>query len=397
MRGFGSRRRSRTGIPFASLRSERAIVQVDVSRLESRPYRFVMAGGGTGGHIFPALAVAKILRSHGHEVLFVGTREGLESRLVPEAGYRMEYLKAGGLNRVGLKRQLQTALQLPASSGIATGILTSWRPDAVFSTGGYVAGPVVIAAMLRRLPLVVMEPNAMPGFTNRKVAPFVTRALVGFEETRRWFPPGRTEVTGLPIRAEFFQITRKRDGVFTLLITGGSRGARSLNRAARESWPLFRASRTPIRILHQTGINEYETLRKEFGSSGVEGEVVPFLGDMAAAFASADLVLARSGAGSVGEIAAAGMPSILVPLPFAADDHQRKNAEALVQASAAKMVLDRELDGKRLFDEVEALRSHPEQLAEMSDRVRDLAHRGAAERAASVLEEAAARKKIRAE
>jgi UDP-N-acetylglucosamine--N-acetylmuramyl-(pentapeptide) pyrophosphoryl-undecaprenol N-acetylglucosamine transferase len=380
----------------AGFRSERAIVHVDVSRLEARPFRFVMAGGGTGGHIFPALAVAKILRSHGHEVLFVGTRDGLESRLVPEAGYRMEYLKAGGLNRVGLKRRFQTALQLPISGGIATGILTSWRPDAVFSTGGYVAGPVVIAAMLRRLPLVVMEPNAIPGFTNRKLARFVTRALVGFEETRRWFPPGRTEVTGLPIRAEFFQIRRKRDGIFTLLITGGSRGARSLNRAARESWALFREHRTPIRILHQTGISEYETLRKEFESSGVEGEVVPFLSDMAAAFERADLVLARSGAGSVGEIAAAGMPSILVPFPFAADDHQRRNAEVLARASAAKMVLDRELNGRRLFDEVEAIRSNPEQLAEMSDRARGLAHRGAAERAAAVLEEAAARKKIQA-
>src|SRR5262245_21547726 len=138
-------------------RPERAIVQIDVSHSDVRPYRFVMTGGGTGGHIFPALAVAKILRSHGHEMLFVGTREGMESRLVPEAGYRMECLKAGGLNRVGLKRQFRTVLQLPVSSGIATGILSSWRPDAVFSTGGYVAGPVVIAAILRILPLIVME------------------------------------------------------------------------------------------------------------------------------------------------------------------------------------------------------------------------------------------------
>jgi UDP-N-acetylglucosamine--N-acetylmuramyl-(pentapeptide) pyrophosphoryl-undecaprenol N-acetylglucosamine transferase len=356
-------------------------------------YRFIMAGaGGTGGHIFPALAVAKILRERGHDVLFIGNREGMEARLIPEAGYQMEFIQVGGLNRVGWKRQLRTAMELPISAGAATGILGSWKPDAVFSIGGFVAGPVVLAAVLRRVPVVVMEPNAVPGFTNRKLAPFVRRALVGFEETARWFPAGRTELTGLPIRAEFFTLRRKTEGTFTLFITGGSLGARTLNRASRESWPLFREQRTPIRIVHQTGRSEYEAIAKEFASAGVEGEVVPFLKDMPAAFAQADLVLGRAGAGGVGEIAAAGMASILVPLPFAADDHQRKNAEALVKHGSARMVLNEELSGERLYAEVEALRRSPEMLTEMRERVRAFARPGAAERAAEVMEQTALQK-----
>lgn len=352
-----------------------------------------MAGGGTGGHVFPALAVANILRERGHKVLFVGTRQGMESRLVPEAGYPLEYIRVGGFNRVGVKRQLQTAFELPISTGIVTGILGSWRPHAIFSMGGYVAGPAVIAAVLRRVPIVIMEPNAIPGFTNRKLAPFVYRALVGFDETARWFPPGRTEVTGLPIRDDFFHLSPKTEGKFTLLITGGSRGARTLNRASRESWPLFRQNQTPIRILHQTGTGEHHALAEEFQYSGVEGEVVPFIRDMSTAFSQSDLVLGRSGAGGLGEIAAAGMPSILVPLPFAADDHQRKNAEALVNAGAARMVLDKELTGERLYREVEALAQNPAELGEMRARVRRFARPGAAQRAATVLEEAALRKK----
>lgn len=358
-------------------------------------YRFLLTGGGTGGHVFPALAVAAVLRERGHDILFIGTRTGMEARLVPQAGYAIEYIQIGALNRVGLLQQIKTAFQLPIGTGIATGILGDWHPDAVFSMGGYVAGPVVIAAVLLRIPLVVMEPNALPGFTNRKLARFVYRALVAFEETSKWFPPGRTEVTGLPTRQQFFDIQRKTGGVFTLLITGGSRGARTLNRASRESWPLFRERQTPIRIVHQSGTSEFESLQTEFRNTGLAGEVVPFINDMPKTFSEADLVLARSGAGSVGEIAAAGMASILVPFPFAADDHQRRNAEALSNAGAARMVPDAELTGERLFQEVEALRANPEQLAAMRERVRTFARPGAAERAADVLENAAREKNER--
>jgi UDP-N-acetylglucosamine--N-acetylmuramyl-(pentapeptide) pyrophosphoryl-undecaprenol N-acetylglucosamine transferase len=374
------------------------------SRMSSR---FVVTGGGTGGHVFPGLAVARLLRDGGDEVTFLGTREGLEAKLVPDAGFAIDFLRIGGLNRVGVLRQLRTLWQLPSSVLKAHSVLRKRNADAVFSTGGYVAGPVMLAAILAGVPLVVMEPNAMPGLTNRSLGRFVYRALLGFETARRWFPEGRAEVTGLPVRREFFAVRPKPAPAlgesFTVLITGGSRGARTLNRASRESWPLFTRAGSPVRIIHQAGSRveageaEHVTLAREFATIGLEGglqgEVVPFLPDMAARFAEADLIVGRAGAGSVAEIAAAGMPALLVPLPFAADDHQRKNAETLAQAGAAIMVADNEMTGARLFEEVERLRKEPGALEEMRRRVRQFAKPGAAERAAEVLREAAERKR----
>ena len=356
-------------------------------------YSFVLTGGGTGGHVFPALAVAEVLRQRGHKLLFVGTREGMEARLVPAHGYRIEFVQSGGLNRVGLRQILQTAAQLPVGLFTAQRLLKQFQADAVFSMGGYVAGPVMMAALIGRVPLVVMEPNAVPGVANRWVARRVYRALLGFESTRKWFPADKTEVTGVPVRPAFFDVEPKRGGVFTVLITGGSRGSRTLNRASRESWPLFRAAAAAIRIVHQAGAAEHAALAEDFAKAGVEGEVVPFIADMAEAFAATDLVIGRAGAGGVNEIAAAGMASVLVPFPFAADDHQRKNAEELAAGGAARMILDGELTGERLFKEVEELRTNPEALLQMRLRARRFARPGAAQRAAAVLEEAASRKK----
>ncbi len=343
--------------------------------------------------MFPALAVARVLRERGHQILFIGTREGMESRLVPEAGFEIQFIRSGGLKRVGLWKQVQTAALLPASVGAAWPLLRRFRPQAVFSMGGYVAGPVMAAALLCGIPLVVMEPNAVPGLANRRVAGRVYRALVGFDRTRAWFPQGKCEVTGVPVRSEFFEIQPKHEGTFSVLITGGSRGSRTLNRATLESWPIFKESGTPVRIIHQTGAAEYETVASAFASAEIEGEVVAFIQNMPDVFAQSDLVVGRAGAGAVNEIGAAGMASILVPLPFAADDHQRKNAEVLVEAGAARMVLDREMSGVRLFREIEMLRQNRDELDQMRDRVRQFARPGAAERAAEILEEVAAVKK----
>lgn len=353
-----------------------------------------MTGGGTGGHVFPALAVARVLRDHGHQLLFIGTQEGMESRLVPEDGFEIAFVRSGGLNRVGLRKQMRTAVQLPGGVATAWSILRRFRPHAVFSTGGFVAGPVSLAAIFSNTPLIVLEPNAIPGFTNRRVARRVHRALLGFPSTAAWFPPSKSEVIGYPVRPEFFSLRPGQNREFTVLITGGSRGARSLNRASRESWPLFQKSQTPVRIVHQTGVTEHESLVREFAATGLSGEVVPFIRNMADAFSQADLVVGRSGAGAVSEIAAGGMASVLVPLPFAADDHQRRNAETLVNAEAARMLLDSELNGAQLFDVVEALRHDGDGLRRMRDQVRQFAKPGAAERAAAVLEETAAKRKI---
>lgn len=346
--------------------------------------RVLMAGGGTGGHVIPALAVARELQRRGHEPFFVGTRDGLEARLVPEAGFAIEFIEIGGLKRVGLARTLRTLWQLRLSSARMFAALGRWRPAAVFSMGGYAAGPVMLAAAARRIPMVLMEPNAVPGLTNRWMGRLAARALVSFEETARWFPRGKAELTGLPVRAEFFDLPPKpREEKFTILITGGSRGSRTLNQAARESWPLFKDF--SVRLIHQTGREAYDEIARAFSSAGLDGQVLPFIDDMPAAFACADLLVCRSGAGAVAEVAAAGKPALFVPFPFAADDHQARNAELLARAGAAKLVRDREFNGRRFFDEVSKLT--PAELETMGAKARRFARPGAAARAAAILEQ----------
>jgi UDP-N-acetylglucosamine--N-acetylmuramyl-(pentapeptide) pyrophosphoryl-undecaprenol N-acetylglucosamine transferase len=356
---------------------------------DKRMATIVMAGGGTGGHVMPLLAVARELQAGGHQSVFIGTRNGFEAKLVPPSGFPLEFIEIGGLNRVGVLRTLHSLSQLPLSVWQSKALLEKHDASAVFSLGGYAAGPVVLAALWKRSPLVVMEPNAMPGLTNRKIGRFVRRALLSFPDAARFFPPGKSEITGLPVRPEFFKIApKKRDAKLTILITGGSQGSRTLNEAARGSWSYFREARFPVRFIHQTGTTMHAALAQKFAESEMEGEVAPFIDDMPAAFARADLVICRAGAGAVAELAAAGKPSILVPLPTAADQHQLRNAEAFQKAGASVLVPDPEMDGGRLFEEVEKLRLRAELLQRMSERVRSFAHPDAARRAANVLEEA---------
>jgi UDP-N-acetylglucosamine--N-acetylmuramyl-(pentapeptide) pyrophosphoryl-undecaprenol N-acetylglucosamine transferase len=379
------------------------------------------------------------MRQRGHESLFIGTRGGLESRLVPQAGFPIEWIGIGGLNRVGVAQTLRTLWQLPRSVWRSWMILRRTRPAAVFSMGGYVAAPVVLAAVLRGVPVVVMEPNAMPGLVSRSLARFVRRALVAFGEAQSFFPEGRSEVCGLPVRQEFFEVgDRQQSDVFTVLLTGGSRGARALNRIARDCWPLLAKALsgqpavaatesggeageiaspgrephvspsaqesagaedsvqtstivpTSIRWIHQSGLDEFETMRAAFAESGLEGQVAPFFPDMAIEYAGADLIISRSGAGAVSEIAAAGRPAILVPFPYAADDHQKHNAQAFERAGAALLFDQVGLTGATLCDAIVALAKEPARRREMGRQARALAHHGAARRAADVLEEVAA-------
>ncbi len=289
-------------------------------------------------------------------------------------------------------QRIRTLAQIPVSTVRVLQIFRNRKPKAVFSMGGYVAGPVMIAARLSGIPIVVMEPNAVPGLTNRRMGKWIAKALLSFPETLRYFPEGRAEVTGMPVREEFFKIQPRDEPrvPFTILITGGSRGSRTLNEAARGSWNHF-AQRMLVRILHQCGTEMFSALDGDFRGSGVSGEVTPFIKDMPHAFDSADLIICRSGASTVSELAAAGKPSILVPFPFAADDHQLRNAEAMVRAGAARLVLDREMNGQRLFDEVLALASAPQTLQSMSRNAKAVARPGAASRAAHVLEKLAVR------
>jgi UDP-N-acetylglucosamine--N-acetylmuramyl-(pentapeptide) pyrophosphoryl-undecaprenol N-acetylglucosamine transferase len=351
---------------------------------------FAMACGGTGGHVIPGLAVARILRERGHQPFFIGTRHGTEGKLVPPEGFPLEWIEIGGVKGLNAARAWRSLRQVPASVRRVLGYFDRYRPAAVFSMGGYAGGPVMAASRWRRVPLVIMEPNAVPGLANRWMGRWATRALLSFRDAERWFPRGRTEIAGLPVRREFFSLPPKAPSDrLTVLITGGSLGSRTLNWATEESWPLFRAAKIPVRLLHQTGNEAYPGVAQRFAESCLEGQVMPFITDMAAAFADADLIVCRSGAGAVTEVAAAGKPSILVPFPFAADDHQLKNAEALAHAGAARLVLDSDLSGRRLFEEVTRLAANPAALRELGENARVFAHPGAAERAADVLEEVA--------
>lgn len=330
-----------------------------------------MTGGGTGGHVIPALAVAGELRAMGHEVTFVGTRAGIEARLAPAAGFPIVFVGVGALNRVGWARRLRTLATLPFAVLRAMRI----RAEAVFSMGGFAAGPMVLAAILRGTPVVAMEPNAVPGFTHRRAARWLARVLVNFEETARWFPEGRAERTGVPVRPEFFAAGNKTRGdEFVVLVTGGSQGARTLSRAAREAAALAGPG---VRIVLQAG-----------RGNAREGEF-EFIEDMPAAFAGADLIVCRAGAATVAEVAAAGKPAVLVPFPFAADDHQARNAEAMAKAGAAVVVPDAEMTGERLAALIAHFAERPEELKRMGEAARSLARPGAARRAAEILVETA--------
>jgi len=282
--------------------------------------RVIIAGGGTGGHVIPALAVAAELRRRGHhQILLVGTARGLEARLAPQHGLPLETIDVGALKRVGLLQKAPTLFRLPYSFWQSGCILDSFQPDVVYGVGGYASGPVLFMAAMKGIPIVVHEPNAAPGFANRCVAPFVTRALVGFPEAARYFPATQVEVVGVPVRAEFFQVPRKPHlPPFTLLIFGGSQGARSINRAVIESLPLFASSGLDVRFIHQTGEKDFREAQAAFEKCGLGGraQVLPFIDDMPAAFAIAQVaVIASTSAETFGrtsiEAQAMGCPVIV--------------------------------------------------------------------------------------
>ena len=351
--------------------------------------KYLIAGGGTGGHVFPGLAVGLELQRRGHSILFVGTSRGLEAELVPKAGFPLRLLRAGALKQVSWARRLRTLVELPAGMLEAAGILEETRPEAVLSLGGYASGPVTIMAVAKEIPIVVMEPNACPGFTHRLIGPFVARALLGFEQGGRFFPSGRWEVIGIPIRREFFEVAAKRHASpFTVLVTGGSQGSHRLNTTVTEALPLWSRAGWLERLvfLHQSGGKDYEEVRSRYRKFAARAEVSPFLDDMPAAFARADVVVCRSGASTIAELCAAGKASILVPFPFAADQHQLRNAEVVEAADAARLVEDRNLTAHRLFEELGAMLESPGRLEEMEAAARKMARPGAAARAAEVLE-----------
>ena len=351
--------------------------------------RILIAGGGTGGHIIPALAVARALvERHGAEVLMVGTARGLESRLVPEAGFPLHLIDVGPLKSVSLMTRLQTLYRLPGSISACKRLVREFRPGAVLGVGGYASGPAMFAALRLRIPTMAFEPNAMPGLANRLVGKWVKAAAINFPAAAKWFR--NAEVTGVPVRPEFFHLAAPTPPPH-LLVFGGSQGARLFNMHLPHIIAALLDAVPGLTVLHQSGLRHSDATAAAYGASGANPsrwQVREFLDDMPAQFARAHLVMSRSGASTVAELAAAGKPALLVPFAAATDQHQRRNAEAMVAAGAAVMLKEADLNNPdNLFGILAGLLTDPARLAAMGAAARTQAHPGAAERIAERLAE----------
>lgn len=343
----------------------------------------LIAGGGTGGHLFPGIAVARELlaRVPDAHVTFVGTSAGIEAHVVPREGFTLDVIRSAGLKGKSLAAQLRGLALLPLSAIDAWRVLSRRRPSVVIGVGGYSSGPVVALAATRGIPTLLLEQNAMPGITNRLLARVVKAAAVTYEETVAFFGP-KAFVAGNPVRPEFFDASGRSFAEATVdrvrvLIFGGSQGAHAINMAMVEAAPRL-AAVPQLAITHQTGERDLEMVRDAYRRAGLEARVEPFLFAMDREMSGADLVVCRAGATTLAELTAAGRPAILVPLPTATDDHQRRNAQALVAQGAAVMIEQRELTGERLASAIVALASDVERRRRIGAAARRLARPDAA-------------------
>jgi UDP-N-acetylglucosamine--N-acetylmuramyl-(pentapeptide) pyrophosphoryl-undecaprenol N-acetylglucosamine transferase len=334
----------------------------------------LIAGGGTGGHVIPALAIARELRdAHAAELRFVGTARGLETRLVPEAGFPLDLVRSGQLKNVSLRTRLRTSLDLPLGILECIRLIRDFQPHVVVGVGGYASGPGMIAAILLRTPTLAFEPNAMPGMTNRWLGRWIDAAAVNFPQTAACFR--NAHVTGVPVRREIFAVPPLTATPPRLLITAGSQGARIFNQALPQIAAQLLAAVPALTIVHQAGARHLDATRAAYAAAAIDPtriRVEAFLNDMAAEYSAASLILARSGS-TVAELAAAGRPSLLVPFAAAADDHQRRNAEVLVQAGAARMITEAELTPELLLATLIQMLQDQAALRAMGDRARAMA------------------------
>lgn len=346
--------------------------------------RVVIAGGGTGGHVIPALAIARELRArYNAYVLFIGTPRGIETRLVPAAGFELKLIRVGALKNVSLATRVKTVFDLPVAIVRSLTMIQDFRPHVVIGVGGYASGPGMMAAILQRIPTLAFEPNLVPGFANRAIGRRVKAAAVHFPETAKFFR--NAEVTGVPVRQDFFQLPARPQGLPpSLLVFGGSQGARAINRAVMSALPQLKERLPGIRIVHQTGERDYQDAQMAYIHADLAAEISPFIQDMPMAFAGADLVVCRAGASTVAEVAAAGKPAIFIPFPQAADDHQRRNAEALAERGAAVLIPEAELTPEKLAQQVTELLKDKLRLHEMGRQAAALAHPEATERIARI-------------
>jgi UDP-N-acetylglucosamine--N-acetylmuramyl-(pentapeptide) pyrophosphoryl-undecaprenol N-acetylglucosamine transferase len=343
--------------------------------------RVVIAGGGTGGHLYPGIAVAHELRARRPEVeiSFAGTTRGLEARVIPREGFALDLLRSSGLKGKSIADRARGAWLLPLGLADAWRIVSMRRPDVVIGVGGYSSGPVVLVAAARGVPTMLLEQNAVPGLTNRWLSRVVQAAAVTFESTQAYFG-SKAFVSGNPVRPEFFATTGPQQesgvddqtSVTRILVFGGSQGAHAINVAMVEAASRLAAGGPPLRLVHQTGERDLEMVRTAYGKAGLQADVEPFLYDMGRQLGQADLVVCRAGATTLAEIAAAGRAAILIPLPTATDDHQRKNAEALAAAGAAEVLLQKDVTGAGLADRIRSLAVDRERRRRMAAAARRL-------------------------
>ena len=335
--------------------------------------RVILAGGGTGGHVIPALAIARELKTrYQAELLFIGTSRGIENKLVPAAGFNLKLIEVGALKNVSIVARLKTLLALPRAISAAKKMLREFNPDVVIGVGGYASGPAMIAAQRLGIPTLAFEPNLVPGLANKIVARKVKAAAVHFPETAKYF--ANAKVTGVPVRPEFFSIASRVESQPSLLVFGGSQGAAAINTAIVGALGQICAALPNIKIAHQTGERELARTKAGYDQAGVAAEVSAFITDMPRAFAEAGLIVCRSGASTVAEITAAGKPAIFIPFPGAADDHQTRNAQALEKAGAALLIPQSQLTSDLLAKNIISLLRDRGRLAAMSAAARQLAH-----------------------
>ncbi|MDH3974723.1 MAG: undecaprenyldiphospho-muramoylpentapeptide beta-N-acetylglucosaminyltransferase [Deltaproteobacteria bacterium] len=348
----------------------------------------IIAGGGTGGHLFPAIAVAEEMkrRSSENDILFVGTARGIEGKVLPEEGWPLRFVAAEGVKGRGLVAKMRALLKTFYGTLQSLTIIRSFRPAIILGVGGYASAPVMLAGRIAGIRTAIHEQNAMPGLTNRLLGKMAGKIFLSYAESERFFPGSRVVVTGNPVRKAVLDAFKEEGKVhekerFTLLVFGGSRGAKRINEALSKAVKDKKLAHLKgLRIIHQTGHEDLEMVKKAYNEGEMEARIEPFIKDMGRAYKEADLVLCRAGATTITELLAAGKASILVPYPHAADDHQRVNAQAIVNKGAAIMVPDSDLTAERVAHEVNALFNMREKLGHMGKKAKGLAGGDAAQK-----------------
>jgi UDP-N-acetylglucosamine--N-acetylmuramyl-(pentapeptide) pyrophosphoryl-undecaprenol N-acetylglucosamine transferase len=350
----------------------------------------MIAGGGTGGHIYPAIAIARefLARDASRKVIFVGTEKGLEKTIVPKAGFPLEFISVGGLKGKGGLDLIKNVLRLPLGFIQAWKVVSRHRPDVVFGVGGYSSGPVLVAAGIRRIPTIIHDSNAFPGLTNRIVGRFTTAVALAFEEAAARLKRKDAVITGNPIRAEFFNVTARQPGNRQrLLIFGGSQGSKILNEAMTGALLFLARLKDSIEIVHQTGPNNLEPVREAYKQSAFsDARVVPYLDPIVDEIAAADLVVSRSGAMTVGELSAAGRAAILVPFAAATNNHQELNARVVERAGGAVVITEKELTHERLAAAITGILGDPQKAARMGASSRALSTPDATKKIVDLIE-----------